>query len=105
MNKEIKDRWIAALRSGDYKQGKDQLRNFDNRFCCLGVLCDLNDPHQWIKSSVYNPHYSYLRYYGNLPPQMQTKFNISPVEVNKLMRMNDNGVDFKEIANHIEVNL
>lgn len=42
MNQEIKKRWVAALRSGDYKQGTGALRNADNKFCCLGVLCDLH---------------------------------------------------------------
>jgi hypothetical protein len=46
MNPEIKARWVAALRSGEYKQGKGNLRISDHRlsddvFCCLGVLCDL----------------------------------------------------------------
>lgn len=30
--------WIAALRSGQYKQGRFRLER-DGRFCCLGVLC------------------------------------------------------------------
>lgn len=41
MNPEIKAKWVAALRSGEYKQGRGQLRIGD-RFCCLGVLCDLH---------------------------------------------------------------
>lgn len=41
MNKEYKEKWIAALRSGKYKQGKGVLRNSNNEFCCLGVLCDI----------------------------------------------------------------
>ena len=41
MNKEIKQQWIAALTSGKYKQGKGQLRD-GNKFCCLGVLCNLH---------------------------------------------------------------
>jgi hypothetical protein len=40
MKKEIADRWIAALRSGKYEQGYKRL-NRDNKFCCLGVLCDI----------------------------------------------------------------
>ena len=40
MNPEIRARWAAALRSGDYEQGRDNLRRGD-KFCCLGVLCDL----------------------------------------------------------------
>ncbi|WP_326565118.1 hypothetical protein VSH64_25070 [Amycolatopsis rhabdoformis] len=40
MDPEIKAKWIAALRSGEYEQGKRVLVEND-RFCCLGVLCDL----------------------------------------------------------------
>ncbi len=42
---DIKARWLTALRSGEYKQGKNRLRNTqsDGKFvyCCLGVLCDV----------------------------------------------------------------
>jgi hypothetical protein len=41
MNPEIKAKWVAALRSGMYRQGRMQLRNRDDEFCCLGVLCDI----------------------------------------------------------------
>jgi hypothetical protein len=40
MNKEIADKWIEALRSGEYEQGIASLQS-GGRFCCLGVLCDL----------------------------------------------------------------
>src|SRR5262245_26699265 len=40
MNAGLKAKWLAALRSGDYKQGHDWLR-FRNRYCCLGVLCEV----------------------------------------------------------------
>lgn len=40
MNKEIKQRWINALRSGEYPKTEDCLR--DNKgYCCLGVLTDI----------------------------------------------------------------
>lgn len=41
MNKGIKKKWVKALRSGNYEQGKELLRTLDNKYCCLGVLCDL----------------------------------------------------------------
>ena len=40
MDAEIKTKWIKALRSGEYKQGEKYL-NQDNKFCCLGILCDI----------------------------------------------------------------
>jgi hypothetical protein len=40
MNPEIKARWVAALRSGEYKQAREKLRH-NGAHCCLGVLCDL----------------------------------------------------------------
>lgn len=45
MKPEIKEKWLAALKSGKYKQGKHALcrTNDDEKsFCCLGVLCDLH---------------------------------------------------------------
>lgn len=44
MNADIKARWQQALRSGDYRQGVSRLRrraDGGDRFCCLGVLCEL----------------------------------------------------------------
>ena len=41
MNPRIKQRWLDALRSGEYKQTTETLRD-ENGFCCLGVLCDLH---------------------------------------------------------------
>lgn len=41
MKPEIKEQWVAALNSGEYIQGKEELRTKDNTYCCLGVLCDL----------------------------------------------------------------
>lgn len=38
---EIRKAWVAKLRSGEYKQASSRLRTIDNRFCCLGVLCEL----------------------------------------------------------------
>jgi hypothetical protein len=40
MNASIKQAWIDALRSGNYKQGYGNLRQGDY-YCCLGVLTDL----------------------------------------------------------------
>lgn len=47
MDANLKAKWIAALRSGEYKQGGGALRSDDNSYCCLGVLCDIIDPNAW----------------------------------------------------------
>ena len=45
MKKDIAKKWVKALRSGKYKQGKGYLKQFTSRneprHCCLGVLCEL----------------------------------------------------------------
>lgn len=46
---EIKEQWLIALRSGEYKQGEGRLKRIiensdgeaEARYCCLGVLCDI----------------------------------------------------------------
>lgn len=37
MDKELKAKWVAALRSGEFKQCKGTLHNGVG-YCCLGVL-------------------------------------------------------------------
>ena len=42
MDKKLKTRWLRALRSDRYAQGKRALVSKDGtQFCCLGVLADL----------------------------------------------------------------
>lgn len=49
MKKSIKEKWMAALRSGEYIQGSRVLARIivkpdsteEIHYCCLGVLCDL----------------------------------------------------------------
>lgn len=45
MDKRLKTKWIKALRSGDYMQGRALLRSdhlgATETFCCLGVLCEV----------------------------------------------------------------
>lgn len=47
MNPEVKQQWVAALRSGKYEQGVCVLRSMTDQFCCLGVLCDVVNPDGW----------------------------------------------------------
>lgn len=47
MEKELKDQWVAALRSGDIVQGHGVLRSENDEFCCLGVLANIVNPNGW----------------------------------------------------------
>lgn len=40
--KEFAEKWIQALRSGNYKRGRGRLYNESkNNYCCLGVACSI----------------------------------------------------------------
>jgi hypothetical protein len=42
MNTELMHKWVAALRSGKYQQGRGVLWNCrTNKYCCLGVLMEV----------------------------------------------------------------
>lgn len=40
LDPEKKALWLRALRSEEYKQGREQLRAPGDKFCCLGVACE-----------------------------------------------------------------
>jgi hypothetical protein len=44
VNKANMRAWVAALRSGEYAQGRERLAQWNGSswsYCCLGVACDL----------------------------------------------------------------
>ena len=97
MNADTKIKWLEALRSGKYQQGKGNLRNGDS-YCCLGVLCDAVAPSGW-RGSSHMGRYDY-------PSSVllgEHDLNLSDIE--PYARMNDSGVSFAEIADHIEKDL
>lgn len=106
MDKTVKKAWVAELRSGDYKQGRLQLRNGDNEFCCLGVLCNVhakNNP-EFAKTQT-NPR----RYGGELcypPSNVAAWAGLSEVVGDRINDMNDNrGKTFNQIADWIVKNV
>ena len=62
MNKNIKARWLNALRGPRYLQGTGALR-FGNRFCCLGVLSDLHAKETFLDWD-YDENTGLYRYLG-----------------------------------------
>lgn len=118
------EKWVEALRSGEYKQGKNRLRSNDDEFCCLGVLCD-----QMQKAGVM-PFWETIKMDGiedtsyrcageitHLPIQAaelvglttpdgafkaDSKYPPTVRVTSSLMLWNDEGKTFEEIANLIE---
>lgn len=102
MDQKIAERWVAALRSGKYKQGFGRLRS-KNRFCCLGVLCNLHaQAHPEIASKELRAGiYLHSAYY--LPKAVRdwaethSDRGLLPGQPS-LAKLNDVGISFDEIA-------
>ena len=116
MNPQVKAKWLDALRSGYYEQGKGKLRT-ETGFCCLGVLCDLyaeehKDVH-W-KTSYVEGDYTFLGREGTLPEKVvdwaDLKSSTPSVsyenDTYELAMLNDSvELSFDEIADVIEEQL
>ena len=37
----LQTKWLEALESGEYKQSQYILRDSNNEYCCLGVMCEI----------------------------------------------------------------
>lgn len=104
LNKEFIQKWIEALRSGRYDQGRGAL-NRDNKFCCLGVVCDISDLGQW-ESPEDGFTIEYVvginRDAAKLPISVMGLIGIDRAIQSHLIQMNDSGMSFKEIADYLE---
>jgi hypothetical protein len=99
LNRELMEKWVAALRSGEYKQGTESLYYYDDdknseSYCCLGVL-------QAIKPDIEQMEDDEL-----LDEDSLKKF-LGVGEYDGFIQghyadMNDSGVPFSEIANRLE---
>lgn len=109
MNSEWKQKWVEALRSGEYKQGKYGLRSADDAFCCLGVLCDLIEPTRWQldkdRAQYTNGYAANEHAVGILPDDISSALGLDRGEQAVLGTMNDTGNSFNDIADWIEENL
>jgi len=119
MNKEIKEKWVKALRGegeykGRFKQGKYQLKQplqyGEDLYCCLGVLCELSGLGKWERNET-NGYEFYLKENQVLPKEVQEwaelRASNPPIYedgmiINHLATLNDTGATFSEIADIIE---
>lgn len=126
MNKELKTKWLEALRSGEYKQSREILKD-ENGFCCLGVLCDLTHPDAWVgykgDGGIWKYHSEANTYtmeddYGEplkeksvfedaeLADDLLYEFGLTEKEQRILINKNDTDKwTFNQIADWIEENL
>ena len=105
MEQEYKQPWVKALRSSKYEQGKGLLKR-NNKYCCLGVLCEINKLEEKIRNDRIYFNYKDNFSCGFLPLNFREEAGITDEEEQQLIKMNDDaGKSFKEIADWIEVNL
>lgn len=112
MKKEVKKKWVAALRSGKYKQAKGALRS-RNGYCCLGVLCDLylkEKKEKWVRVESQNYYKIGEDESAVLPREVMKWAGLTSVNPEAgpyhLAHWNDDGhVAFPEIADIISAKL
>jgi hypothetical protein len=112
MNKKLKKKWIKALNSGDFEQGRLYLHHAEtNKFCCLGVLCDLVVDEISTVLTYHSDDNSY-RWGGFV--DMTNRLNsvvlgytgLTDREQHKLINLNDHRrKSFKKIAKYIKKNI
>jgi hypothetical protein len=125
VNQEIKAAWVAALRSGEFEQGRGALFGPDDQgnpsYCCLGVLSKLAvdagivemDPTSRIGNGCHRFGRSgsdgFLGTYSYLPVDVQHWAGVDgdpEVTIDEktmyLSQHNDMGATFTQIADAIE---
>jgi len=108
---EHRKQWAEALRSGKYEQGRNVLRKGD-KFCCLGVACDISGLGQWEQEGytdyVYNTNRGCNRV--ELVEMVKNWLGVTTRSVDiyngvfndSLISLNDSGINFITIADIIE---
>ncbi len=103
MNKEIKEKWIAALRSGEYEQAKGSLYD-GTGYCCLGVLCRIAGESVGAPNRRMYPKEEFALSVG-LVDEQGTLPQRGPRGIGCLANLNDEGFSFEKIADIIEEQL
>lgn len=101
---ELFEKWVDALESGEYAQGKHVLRSNDNKFCCLGVAADKAGV-KWIERQatcyVFRDHNDSF-WSGNLPEDLGARLGFDDHISAHLIDLNDDhGATFHQIAAYL----
>jgi hypothetical protein len=112
MSMSLKQKWIDALRSGKYTQGRYALEIVDKQNkvtgnCCLGVLCRVAGIEPVYEVDAWGQMQAL--FYGHtetLPEDFQIKLGLTNNQQDNLVGLNDDeGYSFLEIADYIEENV
>ena len=121
LDKTFKEKWIKALKSGNYKQGSGSLKryyeNIEPRYCCLGVACSVAGvPEEYISGEWIDENNFDLDGFSKIPKVLQGCGAENEL-VGKLSGMNDDTIinsdtdeeehksDFEKIADWINKNI
>jgi hypothetical protein len=114
---EVRQRWLDALRSGKYEQATHVLRTEDDKYCCLGVLCEVIDPEGWNPGKIVRVDAGGIGYqkvaarvyltdgraYSQVPPnEILAVAGLTERFGNLLAEFNDAGETFEQIAKRVE---
>ncbi len=100
----IQTKWLTELRSGKFSQGFGLL-NCNERYCCLGVLCEvLIDHGHFISKEVEKDNrVRYSQNVGEAPTAAREMAGLTYAGSIKLIKLNDGlKLSFDEIADEIE---
>ena len=100
-------KWVKALRSGDYKQGKKVLLTNDGKFCCLGVLCDISPKYlggRWDGTAMFGESLTLASEIMVWSGMSTNAGNLSGQKEGCLSDLNDRDTTFDELATIIENN-
>lgn len=100
MTTELKERWIAALKSGKYPKTKSQMCD-GTGYCCLGVLADLDDPDGWEGEDLSSSLLWHDCYYEPRDTDYQ-RWGLPIPTACDLMRLNDASDTFGPVIEEIE---
>ena len=100
MEQTLKEAWLKALRSGEFKQAFGKLHNGQG-YCCLGVLCKVMGSEF---TQLHDGRWQSDRAEMNVPCQARVQeAGLQSGQVDLLMGMNDRlGKTFGEIADWLE---
>jgi hypothetical protein len=100
MDKQLKAKWVEALRSGKYDQCRNELTDGMGGFCCIGVAYEVSgkSAHE-LTGDDDAPTFTAAKLMGLRGEYRDTLIRLNDGDAN------ENGKSFPEIADWIEANL